>query len=74
MGSGNYFGEDMILQSAVRLHDVRCINVLTKNDLEDVLELGHFPSRSVMKYAFKRIPFKLYKNYVLLRVLTERQR
>ena len=65
MGSGNYFGEDMILQSAVRLHDVRCLTyldvyVLTKDDLEDVLELGHFPRiyksvrRSVMKYAFRR--------------------
>ena len=65
IGSGNYFGEDMILQSAIRLHDVRCLTyldvyVLTKDDLEDVLELGQFPRiyksvrRSVMKYAFRR--------------------
>ena len=65
MGGGNYFGEDMILQSAVRLHDVRSLTfldvyVLSKSDLDDVLELGNFPHiykcvrRHVMKYAFKR--------------------
>ena len=49
MGSGNYFGEDMILQSAVRLHDVRCLTyldvyVLLRSDLDDILELGDFPN------------------------------
>ena len=65
MGGGNYFGEDMILQSAIRLHDVRCLTyldvyVLSKESLEDILELGSYPHiyksvrRYVMKFAFKR--------------------
>ena len=65
MGSGKYFGEDMILRSSTRLFGVCCLTyldvyTLAETDLREVLQDGQYPTiykamrRSVMKLAFRQ--------------------
>ena len=77
LGSGKYFGEAMILQSAVRLHDVRCLTFLdvyelNRADLDDTLQDGRFPRvykavrRAVAKFAFREMSCNFCEGFVPL--------
>ena len=65
LGSGAYFGDDVILRSSVRLWAVFCLTyvdvyALARDDLHDILGNGTFPTifksvrRAIAKLAFRR--------------------
>jgi len=65
LGTGNFFGEDVILRSSTRLWPVYCLTYLDvytlgREDLHDILADGQFPTiqksvrRAIMKLAFRR--------------------
>jgi CRP-like cAMP-binding protein len=65
LGTGNFFGEDVILRSSTRLWPVYCLTyldvyTLAREDLYEILADGQFPTiqksvrRAIMKLAFRR--------------------
>ena len=65
LGTGNFFGEDVILRSSTRLWPVYCLTyldvyTLAREDLSEILADGQFPTiqksvrRAIMKLAFRR--------------------
>ena len=65
LGTGNFFGEDVILRSSTRLWAVFCLTfldvyTLARDDLHEILADGQFPTihrsvrRAVAKLAFRR--------------------